>query len=199
MRFEPGYLFGMALQTLPEPRKVARDLFALGLARATLWTALLLLVVLATAFSVLTDLLFPTDTKMFGPVMSSPITMGLLEAWFMFGLAWGIFAIGRLFGGQGTLEQAITTVIWMEFLFLGLQIGTVILSLFAPGLALILMMASMFIFFWVLSHFTAESHGFQSTGLVFAGILTFLILAVFALSFVLVLAGVEPVTLPVAN
>lgn len=199
MRFTPGYLFGMALQTLPEPRKVARDLFDLNIPRQTLWTALLLMVVLATAVSVVADILFPIENALFGPALSNPITLGMIEAVFMFGLAWAIYAIGRLFGGQGRLNDAIITVVWMEFVFLGLQFATLVLSLFVPALAFILMMASGFLFFWILTHFTAEAHGFTSTGLVFGAVLSFMILAVFALSFVLVLLGVEPVTLPAPN
>ncbi len=199
MRFEPGYLFGMALQTVPEPRKVARDLFNLNLPRETLWTALTLMVVLATAISVFAGLLFPVDAAQMGPLLSSPILLGLIEAVFMFGLAWAIYLIGRMFGGLGTLSDAITTVVWMEFIFLGLQLLTLILTLFAPGLAMITMLGSAIMFFWVLSQFTAESHGFASTGLVFVSILLFMTVAIFALSFVLVLLGVEPVTLPAPN
>ncbi|MCK0143733.1 YIP1 family protein [Aliiroseovarius sp. F20344] len=197
MQFTPGYLFGMALQTVPEPRKVARDLFALGLSREFLWTALLLMVVLATAMSVVADIVFPINDQLMGPVLSNPATLGMIEGAFMFGLTIAIYAIGRMMGGQGSLENAIMTVVWMEFIFLGLQVATLLLTAIAPAMAALLMFASVFIFFWVLSHFTAENHGFQSTGLVFASILACMVLAVFALSFVLVLLGVEPVQLPV--
>ncbi|MCK0170289.1 YIP1 family protein [Aliiroseovarius sp. S1123] len=196
MQFTPGYLFGMALQTVPEPRKVARDLFDLGLSRETLWTALLLMVVLATGLSVIADVLFPIDAQLMGPVLSNPILLGVVEGAFMFALSTAIYVIGRLMGGQGSLENAIMTVVWMEFIFLGLQVLTVILSLIAPAMAALLMFASVFLFFWVLSHFTAENHGFQSIGLVFTSILIFMVLAVFALSFILVLLGVEPIELP---
>ncbi|WP_424939898.1 YIP1 family protein [Aliiroseovarius sp. S253] len=196
MQFTPGYLFGMALQTVPEPRKVARDLFNLGLSRETLWTALLLMVVLATVMGVVADLIFPIDAQLMGPILSSPILLGVVEGAFMFGLSVAIYAIGRMMGGQGSLENAIMTVVWMEFLFLGLQVLTVVLTLIAPAMAALLLFASVFLFFWVLTHFTAENHGFQSTGLVFTSILIFLVLAVFALSFILVLLGVEPIEIP---
>ena len=181
MQFTPGYLFGMALQTVPEPRKVARDLFDLGLSRETLWTALLLMVVLATGLSVIADVLFPIDAQLMGPVLSNPILLGVVEGAFMFALSTAIYVIGRLMGGQGSLENAIMTVVWMEFIFLGLQVLTVILSLIAPAMAALLIFASVFLFFWVLSHFTAENHGFQSIGLVFTSILILMGLAVFAL------------------
>ncbi|MCK8484086.1 YIP1 family protein [Aliiroseovarius sp. S2029] len=199
MRLEPGYLFGMALQTVPEPRKVARDLFDLNLPRETLWTALALVVVVNAALGVLAGMMFPLDAAQVGSVLSSPVLLGVIEAAFMFGLAWGIYVIGRMFGGQGGLSDAIITVVWMEFIFLMVQALTLLLTLFAPGLAAITMIASIFLFFWVLSHFTTESHGFASTGLVFASILGFMILTVFALSFLLVLLGVEPAPMTLPN
>lgn len=199
MRFDPGYLFGMALQTVPEPRKVARDLFDLNLPREVLWTALALVVVVNAALGVLAGLLYPLDPAQMGTILSSPVLLGVIEAVFMFGMAWGIYAIGRMFGGQGDLSEAIITVVWMEFIFLMLQALTLVLTYFAPGLAAILMTASVALFFWVLSHFTAESHGFGSTGLVFASILGFMILAVIALSFILVILGVEPVPMTLPN
>ena len=199
MRMEPGYLFGMALQTVPQPRKVARDLFDLGLARPTLWTALLLVVVLNATLGVIAGMLMPLDAKQVGSILANPILLGVIEAVFMFGLSWGIYLIGRMFGGQGSLSDAIITVVWMESIFLMIQALTLILTLFAPGLAAIAMVTSVFLFFWVLSHFTTESHGFNSVGLVFTAIVGFMILTIFALSFLLVLLGVEPVQLPAPN
>jgi len=196
MQLTPGYLFGLALQTLPEPRKVARNLFALKLPREILWTALALMIILATAISLVVRMLFPVEEQLAGTILSNPILLGVIEAVFMVALAWGLYLIGRGFGGKGSFNEAITTVVWMEFIFLGLQLLTVVLTLFAPTLGVLLMLASGFMFFWILSHFTAESHGFTSTGLVFVSILTFMILAVFALSLVLALLGVQPVVLP---
>ncbi|MCK0138775.1 YIP1 family protein [Aliiroseovarius sp. F47248L] len=199
MRFDPGYLFGMALQTVPEPRKVARDLFDLNLPREVLWTALALVVVVNAALGVLAGMMYPLDPTQMGAILSSPVLLGVIEAVFMFGMAWGIYAIGRMFGGQGYLSDAIITVVWMEFIFLMFQALTLVLTFFAPGLAAILMIGSVVLFFWILSHFTTESHGFASTGLVFASILGFMILAVFALSFILVILGVEPVPMTLPN
>ncbi len=53
MKWEAGYLLGLALQSVPEPRKVARDLFAEGFSRQALWHMLALLLVLLTMVSIL--------------------------------------------------------------------------------------------------------------------------------------------------
>lgn len=197
MQFTPGYLFGMVLQTIPEPRKVARDLFDLPLARKTRWLVLLLMVVLAAILGVVSHVIYPVDAAMFGPILSNPMTLGVIEGVFLSVGVWAIYLLGRMAGGQGCLDDAITIAIWLEFVLLGFQTATLIFSLFAPAMAGILMVMSSVLFFWILSHFTAESHGFRSAGLVFVSIITVLILAVFALSFLLVLMGVEPIEMGV--
>jgi hypothetical protein len=196
MQFTPGYLFGMALQTVPEPRKVARDLFALGFSREVLWTALLLTVVLSTGLVIIGSLLPPYAPDQDAAVAITPVMLGFLNGLFTFGLAFALYLIGRLMGGQGSLENSIMTVVWGQFILLGIQALTVVLFVIAPAMAVLVTFGSAFISFWVLSHFTAENHGFQSVGLVFASILVFMVLAVFILSFILVLLGVGPAPLP---
>ncbi|KPN62436.1 Yip1 domain-containing protein [Aliiroseovarius crassostreae] len=193
MRFEPGYLFGMILQTVPEPRKVARDLFDLPVSRKARWLSLWLLLVFAAAAGVVSHLLYPVDAAVFGPVLSDPMVLGAIEAAFLVSGVFMIYLIGRLAGGQGSFDDALTIAIWLEFVLLVFQLASLVFSLFAPALAGILMVMSSVLFFWILSHFIAESHGFRSAGLVFAGIASTMVLAVFALSFLLVLLGVEPI------
>ncbi len=197
MQFTPGYLFGMVLQTIPEPRKVARDLFDVPVARKVRWLVLFLMVVLAAILGVVSHAVYPVDAEMFGPILSNPMTLGVLEGVFLSVGVWAIYLLGRMAGGQGSLDDAITIAIWLEFVLLGFQTATLVFSLFAPAMAGILMVMSTVLFFWILSHFTAESHGFRSSGLVFVSIITILILAVFALSFLLVLMGVEPIEMGV--
>lgn len=198
MQFTPGYLFGMALQTVPEPRKVARDLFALGLSREFLWTALLLVVVLSTGLVIIGSLLPVPGPDSTGQPLISPIVLGMLNGVFTFALAAALYFIGRLMGGTGSLENSIMTVVWAQFILLGLQALTVVLIVIAPVLAALLTFASVFISFWVLSHFTAENHGFRSAGLVFAVLLIFMFVSALPLSFIVIaMLGIDPASLPV--
>ncbi|MDA5094849.1 Yip1 family protein [Aliiroseovarius sp. KMU-50] len=192
MKLEPGYLFGMIVQTIPEPRKVARELFDLPVSRNARWLTLWLLLVAATILGVITHVIYPVRAEQFGPVLASPIALGVFEALFVIIGIFLIYLLGRLAGGQGSIDDAITVAIWLEFVLLTLQVASLVLSLFAPTLAGILMVMSSVLFFWILSHFIAECHGFKSAGLVFAAITTTLVLAILALSFLLALMGVQP-------
>ncbi len=187
----------MVLQTIPEPRKVARDLFDLPVTRAARWLALSLMLVLATALGIVSHIIYPVDAALFGPVLSSPLVLGGIEAAFMVSGIFAIYLLGRLAGGEGRFDDAITIAVWLEFVMLGFQTLILILSLFAPAMAGILMVMNSVLFFWIVSHFTAESHGFRSAGLVFAAVAITLILAIFTLSFLLVLLGFDPIPIGV--
>jgi hypothetical protein len=199
MQLEPAYLAKLAVKTISEPRNVPRQLFDFGLPRETLLTMLLLVIILNAALGVVSSLLFPLPPEYMGGLLGNPLQMSLIEAFFMIFLACSIFYIGKLFGGQGTLNEAIMTVVWIEGIFIVLQFATLVLTIIAPVLALLTMLISFVLFFWILSHFTAESHDFKSAGQVFIGSVGFMFVIVFALSFVLVLLGVEPIQLPIQN
>lgn len=193
-----GYLLGMALQTVPEPRKVARDVFAFPAPRNALWLILALLLVAMTFLAVISSILFPVDPAEMGallgddqmaPVLASPISTGLVQATTAVASVWAIFWIGRAAGGTGTFEQALLTVIWLHFVLFLMQIGILLLGLFAPGLALLLTLMSFVMTFWLLSHFVAEMHGFRSAGSVFAGILMVLLVLAVVMSIVLAMFG----------
>ncbi len=198
-----GYLFGMALQTVPEPRKIARDVFAFGAPRRALWLILALLLVAMTFLGVITSILFPVDPAAVEAVLAEedlilvpvdPILTGIFQSVTALMTVWGIHFIGRAFGGRGGFDEALLTVIWLHYVLLLMQIGIVTLNLFAPALALLLTFMSFVMSFWLLSHFIAEMHGFRSAGSVFAGIMMVLLVLAVVLSILLtILAGGAPV------
>ncbi|HCQ64771.1 MAG TPA: hypothetical protein DIU07_06175 [Rhodobacteraceae bacterium] len=193
-----GYLFGMALQTVPEPRKVARDVFAFPAPRSALWLMLALLLVSMTFLAVISSILFPVDAAEMGallgddqmaPAFTSPIVTGMVQASTAVASVWAIFWIGRAAGGTGTFDQALLTVIWLHFVLFILQLGILALGLFAPGLALLLTLMSFVMTFWLLSHFIAEMHGFRSAGSVFAAIMMVLLVLAVVMSLLLAMLG----------
>lgn len=190
MKFEFGYLFGMALQTIPEPRKIARELFGLGIPRAALWQMLGVVLVVSAAFGVVSGLLLPTAPEMEGTLFANPLLVAIAEAAVAVVTVYVIFWLGRAAGGTGTFEDGLITVLWLNFVLLLVQTGVLILSLFAPTMAVLLWSAGGVTGFWILSHFIAEAHGFSSALRVFGTILLASFVAVAVLSIVLALIGV---------
>lgn len=72
------------------------------------------------------------DAALFGPVLSNPLMLGAIEAGFLIFGVFLIYTLGRMAGGQGSLEDAITVAIWLEFVLLTFQATSLVLSLFAP-------------------------------------------------------------------
>ena len=189
MRWEAGYLLGMALQCIPEPRKVARDLFAEGFSRLALWHMLALILVLSAMLRVVGQILFPPPEDMPVLLAMSPVTMGLLGGVFSVLAVLLIHRVGRAMGGQGTFEQALVTLTWLSALNLFLSLVILALGLFAPGLAVLLIPAGYIAMFYILTMFVTEMHGFASPGAVAAAIVVTFVAAIFLLAFILALLG----------
>ncbi len=191
MRFEPGYLLGMALQTIPEPRKVAREVLALRLPRPVLWQAFALFAVLSTGLGVSATILFPPEPELAGTLLADPLRLGAIEASSLVLTVFLIYWMGRSFGGRGSFEQALLTVIWLQFVAFLLQLAVLAAALISPAMAFLLNYLAVAVSFWILSHFIAEMHGFSSTGLVFAMILVTILGVAIAVGIVLAVIGVS--------
>lgn len=190
MRFEAGYLFGMALQTIPEPRKVAREVLALDFPRPVLWQAFALFAVLSTLLGVIATILFPPDPQFAGSLMADPLRLGVVETSSLVMTVFLIYWMGHAFGGHGTFDQALLTVIWLQYVAFLMQLAVVVLALFSPAMALLFNYAAVAVSFWILSHFIAEMHGFRSTGLVFAMIVVTIIGVAVVVGLMLAMIGV---------
>jgi hypothetical protein len=86
-------------------------------------------------------------------------------------VAFGAHRIGQLFGGKGSFDQALTLVIWAQFILLVLSVVQILVLLVLPPLSDIITMLALALFFWLMVNFVTELHGFTSPGLVFVGIL----------------------------
>jgi hypothetical protein len=189
MKLEWGYLFGMVLQTVPQPRKIAREIQNLAYPRRVLWQVLLLLLVAATFLGVISSILFPADPETFGVVLTSPVLTGIAQGIVAVLSVYAIYWIGRAMGGVGSFDQALLTVIWLQFVLLIVELGVVFLGVFAPGLALMLWVMGMVLTFWILSHFIAEMHAFRSAGAVFVSIFMLMLILAIAMSLVIAVVG----------
>lgn len=165
-------LLGLARDTLRDPRGGARMVMAQDLPQPARWWAL---AVMAIGSALLTHaslaLLPPADQAIMAPIMSSPIRTAILQGMILLATVHGVHWLGRWRGGQGRFEDALILVVWLQFILLGLQVLQLIAEVLVPPLAGLIGIAGVVLFFWLLTHFVAELHGFRSLGLVFAGVL----------------------------
>lgn len=126
-----------------------------------------------------------------GPIVS-PLGLGLAEGVMMVLTALAIYRIGRAFGGTGTFDQALLTVIWLQFVMFLLSLTVLVVAMFSLGTAALIQLAGFALGFWILTFFVTEMHGFTSPGLVFVMILVTMMGAGFVMSILLVVTGLVP-------
>jgi hypothetical protein len=164
-----GNLLRLARDTVTNPREGATTVLSFAPARQALWLMFALVVVtsmmMGEIVALLTDV--PADGPMTGPFAQSPMTLGLIQAGFLFLMIYAIHHIGRFFGGTGSLEEAALLVIWLQFIFVCIQVLQILFILVLPPLAGLITLVAIGLFFWLLVNFIAVLHGFTSLGLVF--------------------------------
>lgn len=179
-------------ESLADPRGGMRRVLALGLPEAVAWQALALVAVLSAMLTHLAILLAPAGaTALIGAVT---LRMQILQAVLLVVMAGAVHLVGRAMGGQGTLAGAIVTVAWLQAAMLVFQVAQLVAQVLVPPLAPLVALASVGAFFWLLTNFVCELHGFASRGRVFGVILLGFFALAFVLTFVLGLMGVVVVT-----
>ena len=188
---QPGQLLRMARQTVSNPRDGAAVILKLHLPMRALWLAFGLVIVLSMFLGEAVALLMgPPDQAAMPPeMMVSPITMGVIQAAFLFLVAHGIARIGQLFGGSGDFQGALALIVWLQFIFLVVQVIQLAAMLVVPPVAGLITILAMGLFFWLLVNFIATLHGFSSLGLIFVMTILTAFGFVFVLSLVLTMLG----------
>ena len=181
-------LLALARLSLKRPRDGARQVIALRLPPAVGWLGLGLAAVLSTLMVHLSFAMQPADVQsFFAAAIASPLRTALLQAGFMVVAVVAVYRVGRWRGGHGSFDGALILVVWLQFLLLGLQAVQLVAYAVAPLLADLIGLATVALFFWLLTNFVAELHGFNSLGLVFVGVLATLVVMVLGLAFGLAL------------
>lgn len=188
----PGPLLRLARDTVSNPREGAETILSLGLPRQALWLAFALVVVLSM---ILGDILYlvagvPQDGPLTGPMGGSPVVMGLLQGAFLFMMTHAVTQIGRLFGGTGRFDEALALVVWLQFIFICVQIVQLIAVIVVPPVAGLITIFALGLFLWLLVNFIATLHGFTSLGLVFAMTIVSAFALLFTLSLILTMLGI---------
>jgi hypothetical protein len=189
-----GSLLRLARDTVSNPREGATTVLSFAPRRQALWLMFALVVVASLMMGEIVALVtvLPADGPMTGPFVQSPMALGLIQAAFLFLMIHAIYHVGRFFGGSGSLEETALLVIWLQFIFICVQVIQIAAILLLPPLAGIITILAVGLFFWLLVNFIAVLHGFTSLGLVFVvtllgafGMLVFLSLVLASLGVVL--------------
>ena len=155
-------------------------MMALDLPRPVLLQFYVLLQVLSAMVKVIYFAIAPTPEGVDLPPGAS-ISFTLFEAVIGLVAAFAAYRIGRAFGGRGTFDQALTLVIWAQFILFLVNIVQIGMLLILPPMVDLINIVAIALFFWLMVNFVTELHDFKSPGLVFVGILV----SLFALAILL--------------
>ena len=190
MNLTPQTLFLAARDTLANPASAARQVMGLQLSASEGAMAVGMTAAAATLLTALMQqLLGPVADPAMQDLFGRPFVLAFSQFSLMMVGGFLMWRVGQAFGGTGTFAQALSLVAWLEVVLILLQVAEVVVLLILPILALPVGLASLFIFFYLLTHFTAALNGYTSMTKTFFGILgtaiAVLLVTSFALMFIL--------------
>ncbi|MCE6969543.1 YIP1 family protein [Cereibacter sphaeroides] len=173
----------LARYTVSNPREGARAVLEMDLPMEARWVALVLTAVAAALVTFVGVAALPAEVRaLLGDDLPSPLFSAALQTGLLVLAAGLIHRIGAWRGGTGTFADALLLVAWLQFILLCLEVLQLAAQLLLPPLADVLGVVGIVLFFWLLTHFIAELHGFRSTVAVLGGILLALVGIAFALA-----------------
>ncbi len=181
----------LVAQSLTLPRSAARRVLGAPVATGQ-WVALAALaLILGTLLAGVARALLPVAGNPVAQALASaPLLTTLLQFALYLGISWVIAAIGRAFGGHGDLAGALALMAWLQVMMLLLQMAQLVVLLVLPLLGAMAGAAVAVWFFWALSAFIAELHGFAGLLKVLGGVLICGGTILFAVSALVALTGV---------
>ncbi len=183
-----GYWFEAAALSFRNPREGAAWVIGQRLPLSVAATALALTALVSAILTSAVFLAFGLqDTPELGAMARSPLVMAAVQILVQLLGSLAIFHIGRQFGGRGSLPGTMAVMAWLEALMILLQCAQVLLLVLIPGFAEAFGFIGAALFFWLLTQFITELHGFRSAATVFLGVIGFGILLSILLTIVLLL------------
>lgn len=184
--------------SLQSPRDAIRQVIDSEPPMTARWIALLLVAIASTFLTLLSFSLVPSDELPSALVrsMGSPLSLAAIHLVVLFVSVHLLFRIGRFRNGRGSFADCLTVLIWFQIIMLAVQAVQLALQILLPPFAPAAYFAGLALFFWLLTNFVAELHGFASLSKTFFGILVALAVLILLLGFGLALVIAVTVGVP---
>ena len=184
--------------SLQSPRDAIRQVIDSEPPMTARWIALLLVAIASTFLTLLSFSLVPSDELPPALVrsMGSPLSLAAIHLVVLFVSVHLLFRIGRFRNGRGSFADCLTVLIWFQIIMLAVQAVQLALQVLLPPIAPAAYFAGLALFFWLLTNFVAELHGFASLSKTFFGILVALAVLILLLGFGLALVIAVTVGVP---
>ncbi len=171
----------MIIDTVTNPREVARHLIAMNPPIAVRWQAFAFLTILSTVLPMVAFWIAGGEARA-EVLTSNPVMLTAVQFGFNIITVLLMQGVGQWAGGKGQFHDALLLMVWLQMMLLVLQLVQSVAIIVAPVLLLPIMAVGIVLMFWLLSHFTAELHGFKSAFRVFGVIFGLMFVVGLALS-----------------
>ena len=142
----------LAILTLRDPKAAAAEIMAWQIPRDILWTGVVLVAIINTILSTVSDMLFPIPSPLDG-IMANPLTLFAIAAVGFVATIYVLFWSGRLFGAKGGMDDLLVLLLWLQFLRAGAQVAVLVTLMVAPFLATILVLVIGIATIWIFLNF----------------------------------------------
>lgn len=178
----------LALLTVKDPAEAARRVMALNFPRETLWLALAVVSVLNTILLFLPAALLGLPIILPG-ILAHPFAYFLMISVGLVAMIYLMQWVGLKMGGNGTLEEVASVLIWLQALRVAVQAIALILQFLFPLFTILLSVVVGLYSLYIILHFIDQSLRLKSLGKA-AGVLIATVLALaIAMTLLLALVG----------
>ncbi|KIC48770.1 YIP1 family protein [Tateyamaria sp. ANG-S1] len=159
----------LAMDTLRDPKEVARQIISWQLDRGTLYMALVAVAavnaLLASAPVVLLEGEVDPTARAAMPILAlleRPFALFAIIAGGLLLMVHGLVWAGRALGGHGEFTDMLALLTWLQALRAAAQALVLVLSLIVPGIAGLVALGVAIVAFWLLLHFISAALRFDS-------------------------------------
>tara|TARA_R110002020_G_scaffold47767_16_gene136373 strand:+ start:123 stop:713 length:591 start_codon:yes stop_codon:yes gene_type:complete len=174
--------------SITNPADGAEEVMRLKPGREALWTGLLLMAALNTALLVLSNILIPGPWPLPGILANPLVYMGVV-AGFLTVASWMVWWTGRLLGGQGSFEDILCALVWLQVLRVCVQVVATVLLMVSPLISGVFGVAAGVYGLYVGLHFINVAHRFYSLGRAALALVAAGLALVVAMSILLTMLG----------
>jgi hypothetical protein len=183
----------LLIDSLIRPRAAARRLLAEQIPAPVVLQAAVLVAAAGVVLGYFALLLSPDAIDVVSAaVIGNPLLGALAQLGVMGVVAVLTVRIGRLFGGTGGIEGALTLVVWLNTVMVLIQAAQIVALALVPPVAALLAVLTVFWAVWAYANFIAELHGFQNPFIVLGAVVLTAIVLFFFTAMLLAMLGITP-------
>ncbi len=183
----------LVIDSIVRPRAAARQILGAGVPAGVLLEAAVLVVCAGVVLGYAALMMNPGAIDVVSAsILGRPLLGALVQLAALCVVVVLTVRIGRLFGGSGGFQGALTLVVWLNAMMVLIQVAQLVALAVLPALAAVLAIATIIWALWAFANFVAELHGFKSPAIVLGAVILTSIVLFFGAAMLLAILGITP-------